>query len=108
MINSFNSVSGSERLELSRTTGFSTCPTGPWLSGRQLLRVRSFAGRAWITLKSPSRRSTHFKVRQELETELGDALVGQRAIEEPRFSNPASVTRSFGLSMNTNTRPKGN
>ena len=50
---------------------------------------RSFAGRAWITLKSPSRRSTHFKVRQELETELGDALVGQRLLKslgfEPSF-----------------------
>ena len=56
---------------------------------RQLLRVRSFAGRAWITLKTPSRRSTHFKIRQELETELGDALVGQRLLKslgfEPSF-----------------------
>ena len=56
---------------------------------RQLLRVRSFAGRAWITLKTPSRRSTHFKVRKELETELGDALVGQRLLKslgfEPSF-----------------------
>ncbi len=52
---------------------------------RQLLRVRAFDGRAWITLKTPSRRSTHFKVRQELETELGDAQVGQRLLRSLGF-----------------------
>ncbi len=46
----------------------------------QLLRIRAFDDRAWITLKTPSRRSTHFKVRKELETELGDALVGQQLL----------------------------
>lgn len=55
----------------------------------QLLRVRSFAGRAWITLKTPSRRSTRYKIRQELETELGDARVGRQLLRnlgfEPSF-----------------------
>ena len=56
---------------------------------RQLLRVRSFGGRAWITLKTPSRRSTRYKIRQELETELGDARVVRQLLGslgfEPSF-----------------------
>ncbi len=56
---------------------------------RQLLRVRSFADRAWITLKAPSRRSTRYKIRQELETELGDAQVVRQLLRslgfEPSF-----------------------
>ena len=56
---------------------------------RQLLRVRSFADRAWITLKTPSRRSTRYKIRQELETELGDAEVVRQLLRslgfEPSF-----------------------
>ena len=56
---------------------------------RQLLRVRSFGGRAWITLKTPSRRSTRYKIRQELETELGDARVARQLLGslgfEPSF-----------------------
>ena len=55
----------------------------------QLLRVRSFGDRAWITLKTPSRRSTRFKIRQELETELGDAQVVRQLLRslgfEPSF-----------------------
>lgn len=43
---------------------------------RQLLRVRSFDGRAWITFKTPSRSSTRYKIRQELETQIGDAKIG--------------------------------
>lgn len=56
---------------------------------RQLLRVRSFGDRAWITLKTPSRRSTRYKIRRELETELGDALVVRQLLRslgfEPSF-----------------------
>jgi adenylate cyclase class 2 len=55
----------------------------------QLLRVRSFGERAWITLKTPSRRSTRYKIRQELETELGDAQVVRQLLGilgfEPSF-----------------------
>ena len=56
---------------------------------RQLLRVRSFGDRAWITLKTPSRHSTRYKIRQELETELGDAQVVRQLLRslgfEPSF-----------------------
>ena len=55
----------------------------------QLLRVRSFGERAWITLKTPSRHSTRYKIRQELETELGDARVVRQLLGtlgfEPSF-----------------------
>lgn len=54
-------------------------------SRRQLLRVRSFGDRAWITLKTPSRRSTRYKIRQELETELGDAQVVRHLMENLGF-----------------------
>ena len=52
---------------------------------RQLLRVRSFGDRAWITLKTPSRRSTRYKIRQELETELGDARVVRQLLRSLGF-----------------------
>ncbi|MXZ34581.1 MAG: class IV adenylate cyclase [Acidobacteria bacterium] len=56
---------------------------------RQLLRVRSFGDRAWITLKTPSRHSTRYKIRRELETELGDARVLRQLLKslgfEPAF-----------------------
>ena len=52
---------------------------------RQLLRVRSFGDRAWITLKTPSRHSTRYKIRQELETELGDAQVVRQLLRSLGF-----------------------
>lgn len=52
---------------------------------RQLLRVRSFGDRAWITLKTPSRHSTRYKIRQELETELGDARVVRQLLRSLGF-----------------------
>jgi adenylate cyclase, class 2 len=40
---------------------------------RQLLRVRQFAGQCSLTLKGPAALSEHFKIREELETEVRDA-----------------------------------
>jgi adenylate cyclase class 2 len=37
-----------------------------------LLRLREFNGKCWVTFKGPTRNSTHFKVREELETEVDE------------------------------------
>jgi adenylate cyclase class 2 len=39
---------------------------------RCLLRLREFNGKCWVTFKGPSQNSTHFKVREELETEVAE------------------------------------
>ena len=92
MIASFNSVSGSERPEPSRITGFSIFRTGPWLGAANSCGYDPSATDpfpAWITLKTPSRHSTRYKIRQELETELGDVRVGRLLLKslgfEPSF-----------------------
>jgi adenylate cyclase, class 2 len=38
----------------------------------KLLRVRQFAGRCLLTFKGAARQSRHFKIREELETEVQD------------------------------------
>jgi adenylate cyclase class 2 len=48
---------------------------------RQLLRIRQFAGQYSLTLKGPSALSQHFKIREELETEIRDGKL-LRAIFE--------------------------
>ena len=47
---------------------------------RWLLRIRTFNNRAWITLKTPSQNSNQFKVREELETEIGEPSVGKEIL----------------------------
>ena len=45
-----------------------------------LLRIRTFNNRAWITLKTPSENSNQFKVREELETEIGEPSIGKEIL----------------------------
>ncbi len=42
---------------------------------QRLLRLRQFMGRALLTFKGPSYSSAHFKVREELETEVQDPKI---------------------------------
>jgi adenylate cyclase, class 2 len=37
-----------------------------------LLRLREFNAKCWVTFKGPTENSAHFKVREELETEVAD------------------------------------
>ena len=45
-----------------------------------LLRIRTFNNRAWITLKTPFKNSNQFKVREELETEIGEPSIGKEIL----------------------------
>lgn len=46
-----------------------------------LLRVREFNHKCWVTFKGPSQNSAHFKVREELETEVAEKATLYRILE---------------------------
>lgn len=48
---------------------------------RCLLRVRQFEGKSVLTFKGPRVESAHFKIREELETEVADAATFQQILK---------------------------
>ena len=50
-------------------------PAKPLAHSRCLLRLRQFNGKSLVTFKAPSISSAEFKIREELETEVGDAPI---------------------------------
>jgi adenylate cyclase, class 2 len=51
-------------------------PDGRLRSRQSLLRVRYTTGGCFVTFKGPPRQGSEFKIREELETILGDAALG--------------------------------
>jgi adenylate cyclase, class 2 len=59
-------------LELNWTWDF---PGHPLRQKGELLRVRQFAGHCMLTYKGTAQQSLHFKIREELETEVEDPAI---------------------------------
>jgi adenylate cyclase, class 2 len=74
---------------------------------RCLLRLRQFEGKSVLTFKGPRAESAHFKIREELETEVADAATFHQILKRLGFTSVFRYQKYRSLFANAKSgKPK--